>query len=268
MKNIAKACRIVADDYGMSVEINHAISELIKKKIVSKVSVMANESLEYSMSDIGERAEAGLHINFMSDAGLTETNQDKKKSFLNLLYLIYSGKLNINRVIDNIEKQFKVLESKGFKVCCLDTHQHMHVIPELLKALIAFAKANAIKSIRCITIEKRYLFFYFYSLMRFGFFTQVPKMIFLYAMGKLMKLQLDKAQINYCRNLFLMPLAGRGNYQGLLEEFLDKFEDKDAEIVVHPGLEAGTSACDDYTGRHIEYISILKQEGKYGKEDK
>lgn len=252
----------MADDYGMCPEVNQAISELSKKNILSKVSVMANESIRYS-SDISNRVETGLHINLVHETGCGGMNQSSKKaSLLKLLYLIYTGRMNSGSILDSIDRQYNILTSKGFKVSHLDTHQHVHVVPKILKAIVTFAKKKDVFSIRCITMEGKYLIFYFYSLMRFGFFAQVPKMILLYAMGKVMKLKLDNAHINYCKNLILMPLAGKGNYTGLLQKILEKFYDKDVEIVVHPGLETMTGNGDGYRGRHIEYFSLLKQEGR------
>lgn len=249
--------KIVADDYGMSVEINHAISELVRKKIVSKVSVMSNESIEYSLSDIGE-VETGLHINLISYTKGIGINQDKKISPLKLLYFIYTKRLKIKQITDTIKHQFELLEDRGIKISYLDTHQHIHIIPRLLKLLIMFAKTKGINSIRCITMERKHLFFYLYSLMRFGFLTQVPKMIFLYSLGLLMKMKLDKSQINCCKNLILMPLAVRGNYSGLLKELLNRFKDEDAELVAHPGLETKTIKNDNYSSsRYIEYCSLL-----------
>lgn len=251
------SCKIVADDYGMSGEINYAISELVTKDIISKVSVMANESIKYSVNDIEKNVEVGLHINLISytrGAGIT---RDKKISPLKLIHLICTKQLDINQIIDNIKDQLKVLEDRGFKISYLDTHQHTYTIPKVLRSLIIYAKTKRINSIRCITMENKYLFFYFYSLIRFGFLAQVPKMIFLYFMGKLMKLKLDKAKINYCKNLVLMPLAKRGDYPGLLKEFLGRFKGENAEIVTHPGLVSEMTYPDNYSGRYIEYCSLL-----------
>lgn len=240
-------CKIVADDYGLSVEINHAISELVGKNIVSKISVMTNEAIQYQSSDI-EQAETGLHINLVSH----------KISSLKLLYLIYTKRLNDKQIKDSILRQFNFLEERGIKISYLDTHQHVHIIPRLLNLLIMFAKAKGIDLIRCITMSRRHLCFYLYSLMRFGFLFQVPKMILLYSLGFLMKIKLDKCKMNYCKNLVLMPLAKRGDYAGLLKAFFKRFKDEDAELVTHPGLEIGTHEFDKYShGRYVEYCSLL-----------
>jgi hypothetical protein len=134
---------------------------------------------------------------------------------------------------------------------------HVHVLPRILDLMIKYAKSKKINSIRCISIERRHLFFYFRSLLKFGFFAQMPKMIFLYFIGMFMRSKLNKAKINYCKNIILMPLAGKGNYSGLLKEILHRFKDEEAEIVTHPGLEA-EKKYDNYSdGRNIEYHSLL-----------
>ncbi len=251
-------CKIVADDYGMSGEINYAISELIDKNIVSKVSVMANESIKYSVNDIEKNVEVGLHINLISYTRGAGIIKDKKISPLKLIHLICTKQLDINQIIDNIKLQLEVLEDRGFKISYLDTHQYVHIIPAVLRALIIYAKTKRINSIRCITMENKYLFFYFYSLIRFGFLAQAPKMLILYFGGVFMKRRLDNAQVAYCKNLILMPLAVGGDYPGLLKEFINRFKEGDAEIVTHPGLMPETTGPDGYSkGRYVEYSSLL-----------
>lgn len=258
------ACKIVADDYGMCAEVNRGISELVKKNVLSKVGVMANESFKYSSSDINNNVKIGLHINLVSNPKIIGINNHKKKaSLLKLLYLLYTRQISVNQVFDSVDQQYQLLESKGFEISYLDTHQHVHIVPRILKSIITFAKTRGINSIRCITMEKRYFPYYLYSLVHFGFIKQLPKMLLLYSMGVVMKIVLDKNGISYGRNLVLMPLATGGNYSGLLREFVSKFKDEDAEIVVHPGLEVETITGDGYLGRYIEYLSLLQQERNY-----
>ena len=250
--------KIVADDYGMNVEINQAISQLAKKNIISKVSVMANASVRYYVNDLGCNVKTGMHLNLLSNpesAGITCNK--KNTSLLKMVYLIYTNQLSICQILDSINQQYNIIKSRGFEISYIDTHQHVHIVPKILKSVITFAKTKGIDSIRCITMERRYFIYYVYSLMRFGFIAQIPKMILLYAMGTLMKLKFDKLQINYCKNLILMPLAGRGDYEGLLKELLNKFKDSKAEVVVHPGIATGKVSCDKYYGRYIEYNSLL-----------
>ncbi|RJQ22394.1 MAG: ChbG/HpnK family deacetylase [Nitrospiraceae bacterium] len=254
------AFKIVADDYGISSDVNKAISDLVSKRIVTKVSVMANESIQYSRTDMGEDVETGFHINLTATTGLFGAGQNEKISPPRLVYLIFSGKLKVEQIINTIKDQHEILKIKEFNFTYLDTHHHIHIIPKVLQALVSYANERGIKSIRCISMENRYLLFYFSSLVRYGFIAQIPKMIVLYLMGSYMKRTLNKARIRYRRNLVLMPLATKGDYAGLLRRLIAKFKDTDAELVVHPGMGSGTSQADDYSaGRYIEYCSMVNR---------
>ncbi|MDO8281289.1 MAG: ChbG/HpnK family deacetylase [Thermodesulfovibrionia bacterium] len=250
--------RIIADDYGMSLEINNAISDLISRNIISKTSVMASDICTYVPTDI-EKAETGLHIDFAVPMKGAIISTPPQISLIRLLFFIFINKFKAGHMIDVIKYQHDLLKSKGIKVLYLDTHKHVHIVPRILNALIFYAKNNGIKSIRCLTMERKYYLYYLRSLIRHGFLAQIPKMILLYSLGVLMKMKLDKSEIHYSNNLFLMPLALRGNYSGLLMDLLTKLKDEDAEIVTHPGLETECIGADTYIkGRYIEYSSLLK----------
>lgn len=249
-------CKFVADDYGMSREVNNAIADLVRRGIVSKTSVMANESCQYSLMDI-ENIDKGLHVNLSSYDQNGGINQNECISPLKSLYSMYSKKLAADHIMDSFKKQYKFLDDKGMKISYIDSHLHLHAIPKLLDLLIVFAQSRGINSIRCITMEGRHLFYYLYSLFRFGFLTHIPKIVILYTMGFFMRRKMENARILCCKNLVLMPLATRGDYPGLLKELFNRFKNEDAEIVIHPGLETETQ-YDIYTdGRYIEYRSLL-----------
>ncbi len=251
--------KIVADDYGMSTEVNTAISELIRKNVVSKVSVMANDFFQYSHEDI-KGAETGLHVNLLSYTKGLGINPGTKLSPLKLLCFVVSGRMDADKIMKNIKQQHAVLEQKGFKVSHMDTHQHVHIVPKILEALISYARTNRIGKIRCITMEPGHLFFYLSSLARFGFLAQMPKIILLYLAGILMKIKLNRVNIGYCKNLIVMPLVDGGDYEGFLKEMINRFKNSDAELVTHPAFEMKTDRLDDYTkGRYVEYCSLLRQ---------
>ncbi len=249
--------RITADDLGMTEEINSAISELAERQIVSKVSVMAEGNLDLSLEDLGAHVEAGLHFNLTLPLKYS-SGQGIELSPLKLLFHIVTGRLSKEQIMGYVEGQFEALVSKGFKFSYLDTHQHIHIIPFVLTALITFAKDKGIGSIRCITMEPGQMLFYLSSFIRHGFFKQVPKMLLLYALGGIMKTRLDREGIEYSRNLVLMPLAVGGDYPGLLKCLIERFRDSDVEIVTHPGMKPETIGPDGYgEGRYIEYSSLL-----------
>ena len=246
-------CKFVADDFEISSEINQAILVLVENGVITKTGIMQGEYLAYNETILLQNIQTGLHINLTIDQW-----KNKKTSPVRLLYLCYIfKKININQLSELIHHQAEFIESKGFKIDYFDTHQHVHILPMVLKALILVAKKKGIKSIRCITMKKEHFSFYIYSLLRFGFIKQIPELCILYFTGYFMKRYLDKNQINYCDNLVLMPLAINGNYSALINCIYSRFKEINAEIITHPGL-IQKNGFDEYVeGRKTEYETLL-----------
>jgi hypothetical protein len=250
-------CEFVADDYGIFKEINEAIIDLSRRNVISKIGVMQGDHVIIPDTQIAQKVQTGLHINLTSNTGNEERGTNRETSPFRLFYRCYiKREINIDHLLDIILSQAEFVESKGIRISYLDTHMHVHILPKVLMALVIFAKIKGINFIRCITMRKLYLPFYFYSLIRYGFITQVPKLFILYSMGFIMKRTLDKHQIQYSKNLVLMPLALKGDYAGLMKSFYRMFKDKDAEIVTHPGLIQGTGFDEYREGRKIEYEAL------------
>lgn len=264
-------CFITADDYGMSEKVNRAIAELVDKNIIKRVGLMVNNEVEYSSDEL-RGAETGLHLNFTCNIDLSCRGSHEKTSPLKLLCGFYMGRFDRESILKAMESQFGFFQSRGIAISYIDTHQHVHIIPKMLEAVIHFAKSKGISSIRCLTMDKKYILFYLSSLIRFGFILQVPKLAFLYLFGMVMKQQLDKSEIHYSRNLVLMPLARGGNYSVLLKTLINKFKETDAEFVTHPGLKISGkndhSDVDRYVeGRDVEYTSLLSLNTVHARND-
>lgn len=247
-------CEFAADDYGMSREINQGILDLIERKVITKISVMPGDYVIIPDTRLPPAIQTGLHVHVASSV---EKKENKEASPARLFYLCHiKNKIHIEQLIDIVLRQAAFVESRGVRISSLDTHQHVHIMPKLLRALIIVAKRKGIDFIRCITMETRHFPFYFYSLIRHGFIMQVPKLLFLYSLGFIMKRNLDKAGIHYAKNLVLMPLALHGDYACLLKSFYRRFKDEDAEIVTHPGFMQNAGFDGYVEGRKIEYEAL------------
>jgi predicted glycoside hydrolase/deacetylase ChbG (UPF0249 family) len=252
-------CKFIADDYGITNEINQAILELCRRKIISKVSVMPGHCLIGLDKQQAEKVLTGLHVNLTTNAGYEAQDNNKTSSPVGLFYRCYIKRdVNVDLFIEIIRQQVELVESKGIRISYLDTHKHVHIIPKVLMALIIVAKEKRINFVRCITMRKRYFPFYFYALIRYGFIRQVPKMFILYFWGSIMKRILDKHHIEYSKNLVLMPLAMRGDYSSLMKDLYHKLIDEDAEIVTHPGLTKDIGFDDYIAGRIIEFETLIE----------
>lgn len=242
--------RLVADDYGLAPEIDRAIQTLSQKGLVHSASVMVSRHYEPDL--LHPDIDIGAHIDLTS-AGSKWPRSPKQVLCDGLL-----RRLCVSDLMDHMRDQVQQITARGFVVRRLETHQHVHVVPQVLDALIAVAREHKITRIRCLTMAWCHLPYYFFALLRCGFFAQTLKMAALYTSGLWMKYKLDRAGLRYCPNLVLMPLAQGGNYSRLLGLLMGYFEKENAEMVVHPGTSGLNLAQEPYVaGRDIEYAALL-----------
>ena len=252
-----KHLTITSDDYGISSEINSAIIQLIYNKKLTKVSVMYGDFVIPDTRINFSNVLTGLHIDFIYRSVYSLNNKIVSISPFKLFLNCYLSK-NFDKFtyFQHLTNQADFIKSKGFKINYLDTHLHIHIIPRILDILISYAKQNGINDIRCITMNFKYFPNYIFLLIKNGFLLQVIKIILLYFFGFFMKKKLVKNNINFSKNLVLMPLAGKGNYNKLLYQLINLFKDDIVEIVTHPG-EIQQKPFDKYNeGRNIEYNSL------------
>jgi len=240
--------KIAVDDYGLHPNIDKAIRTLAERGLVHKVSIMANTV--YDPEPLPDHIETGLHIDLTTFQSL-----GGKPLASSPFHLLRTRPLSLSEIECRMEAQLYHLTTRGFKITHIDTHQHIHLIPTILKAVKNTAIAHGISNIRCLTLQMRHHPFYFSSLLRCGFLKQTLKLQALYAGGYAMTAKL--AHLNPTPNLVLMPLAQSGHYAKLLNLFVHHFHNQNAELVTHPGLPANIPNEPYLQGRAIEYQALL-----------
>jgi predicted glycoside hydrolase/deacetylase ChbG (UPF0249 family) len=136
MKNLI----INADDFGISSEANQAIKELFLSKALSSATIMVNmerSSDEAMQIALDNKIPVGLHFN------LTLNNEyyPNRKSFERAYSL---GRMTKRYIIEELQKQYYTLLSKGITPTHIDSHQHIHNIPGIFKIVAKFAKEKGI----------------------------------------------------------------------------------------------------------------------------
>jgi predicted glycoside hydrolase/deacetylase ChbG (UPF0249 family) len=228
---------ICADDYGMAAEVDRGIEALAAAGVVDRVSVMAVNRL-HACSELFDGVGVGLHVSFTVSSGLS--------------LLRYPERTLKNSIL----RQLRFVREKGYSIRHIDVHRHLHLLPPVRRALMEVAYENSIARVRCLTMPSRRWLGYLSALLRHGFAPQVPKMLLAYGAGAGMKRAFDRAGTRYCRTTVLMPLAGGGDYAGLLRTLLHRFAGSDAELVTHPGI-AAARRYDAYTdGRAREFEAL------------
>jgi predicted glycoside hydrolase/deacetylase ChbG (UPF0249 family) len=135
---------INADDFGLCESINKGILECYLKGLVSDLSFLINpEYFDESIKALKDNkiTSLGIHVNLTfgrSFSGKVSCLTDRDgiylpsgKHFKNYL----RGKIKADEVYVEVKKQLELLTSRGFDVTHLDTHQNVHILPPVYKAL-------------------------------------------------------------------------------------------------------------------------------------
>lgn len=159
LMEIDKQLIINADDFGYSEPVNDAVMQAYKNGILTSASLMANAPAfdnAVSMLNNLQGLSIGVHLNVVEFSSL---NSVKEKSsilydqngfynngFVDLLLKSYDKKF-----LEVIEADFRLQIEKILEVTSvdhIDSHVHIHAIPEIFKIVVKLAQEYKIPNIR------------------------------------------------------------------------------------------------------------------------
>ncbi|HFQ61681.1 MAG TPA: ChbG/HpnK family deacetylase, partial [Epsilonproteobacteria bacterium] len=164
-----------ADDLGMTPGTNKAIFEGYDKGKITHASIMSNcDYFENAILGLKNREELkiGIHLNLTYGKALHSclfyTN---KQGIFNLGYLSIIRKSIFHKdFLSEVKKEFELqilrVHDLGITISHLDSHRHIHLIPEIYKIVIDLAEKYDISKVRLInedffnslSLSKRYNF--------------------------------------------------------------------------------------------------------------
>ncbi|MFH1305198.1 MAG: ChbG/HpnK family deacetylase [Candidatus Omnitrophota bacterium] len=136
---------INADDVGLSGAINAAVKTCYEKEAITGVSVMADgrcfKEAASMLRELG-KPEVGIHLAYPVPGGVR-----------NFAALYFSGGLDLADVYQMFSRQIKKARNAGLEITHMDSHEHIHMFPAVLKILAALAVEFKIPYIR-LSLEK------------------------------------------------------------------------------------------------------------------
>jgi len=150
-----------ADDLGADEARNAGIFEAVREGSVTSVSILANgPALEGALREIGslkeEKISWGIHLNLSEGtpriAGLRRLT-GKDGFFLGKVpaheLLSHRGDPELEKeVAQEMEAQVQALGNAGIRISHLDSHQHIHVFPAVVRAAVRLARQHRIPWMR------------------------------------------------------------------------------------------------------------------------
>ena len=152
-----KSVIINADDYGLYPAVTRAILRAREAGIVTNTTVLANLCAPEDLRSLCTSGLAcGLHANLIEGRPLTgtgglETILNGQGYFAGIGRLARSslaGRLNVDRLVEELEAQAAVLTGAGLIIDHMDSHQHAHHLPGVAEAVIEVMRHLGVASVR------------------------------------------------------------------------------------------------------------------------
>lgn len=152
---------INADDFGRAVDINRGIIKCLTGGVVTDISLLA---VGDAFDDAVKRArennikKIGVHLTLTGPfkpagnpgevSSLVEKNGRFPASYAIFFAKYFTGLVKITEITSEFKKQISKVKEAGFKVTHIDSHQHIHMVPGILKIVIKLMKEENIGYVR------------------------------------------------------------------------------------------------------------------------
>jgi len=149
-----------ADDFGLSEAINDGILRSHREGILTATSLMANGDAFDHAVELCRRSPAldvGVHLTLVEERPLLDP--DAVSSLVGadgrfhrhatvLARRYFSGRLCLDQVRKELDAQIRLVLSRGIRPTHLDSHQHAHMLPHLLRVVTELAREHDIPHVR------------------------------------------------------------------------------------------------------------------------
>ena len=147
---------INADDFGYSEEVNEAVLYAYKEGAITSASILANmNAFNNAVFEIFPKIpslDIGFHFNIVEGKSLTNSHLlCNSNGFFNNGFISILTKSKNKKFLQAVEYEFRMQIEKILKeinISHIDSHRHIHAIPEIFHLISDLAKEYNIKFIR------------------------------------------------------------------------------------------------------------------------
>ena len=229
---------VTADDFGFSKSINRGIIRVFKDGILTSIHLMpAASEFQDALAQASQAGvkEMGAHLCLTGAAPVTNPNKiptlvaDNARlpeGYGRIVSGLVFKKINLQEIRLELKNQLERIKNSGIKISSLSSHEHLHMLPDILNIFVELAKEYKIPGIRyprqdklsgAITIKKLY------------------KRCVLAYFQKKMGVVLKKSGLAYTDNFFGLLDSGNLEEETLIR-LLGSLGQGCTELVTHPGF--------------------------------
>jgi predicted glycoside hydrolase/deacetylase ChbG (UPF0249 family) len=239
-----KSLIINAEDVGISGAVDEAVDKCYREGAITGASVMACgrrfQEAVYMLKNLG-RTEVGVHLtltgNFLpctEESFLINTLLQKNGKFVpgykDLALRLFFGRLELEQVYLELSHQVKRIKKEGLNLTHLDSHEHVHLFPDILKVALRIAVEFAIPYIR-IPIEDPKIIWRQFSVKDY------VRHMALNTVSKRTKDRVDFINTK-CNDDFLGHFHSGRLADDILCYMMDNLKDGVTELAFHPSVES------------------------------
>jgi predicted glycoside hydrolase/deacetylase ChbG (UPF0249 family) len=214
---------VSADDFGLSKSINSGIIKAFKDGIVRSIQVMpAAKEFQDALAQARNAGinEMGVHLSLVTRDGKFPQGYSK------IARGLFFKKINLQEVELEFRNQLECVKCAGFKISSLSSHEHIHMLPDILRIFVKLAKEYNIPAIRYPHKDK------LVGLISINKFFKICVLAFF--QGK-MKAVLKDSGLIYADNFLGLLDSGKLEEKTLIF-LLKSLNQGSTELVTHPGF--------------------------------
>ena len=257
-----------ADDMGLTERVNEGILQAHQTGIVTSTSIIANgAAFEDAVIRCKKVAtlDVGVHLTLVEERpclkpDLIPTLVDSAGRLHHhataFVKKYIAGKIQLEEVWRELEAQVRRVLSHGITVSHLDSHQHLHMLPEILSTTVKLARKYDIPAIRLPREPIRT-----YMFRGAGALPRVLELMVLNGFCFLQQSRI-KLRTDHVAGFHIAGNLNKKNLQKLLQALPD---DGICELMCHPGLDDRSSRYTHWRYRWQDELNALvdPQIGEY-----
>ena len=231
-----------ADDFGINTFFNQAIFEAYNFGILKSSSICTNgEAYEDAITNIIPNCpnlSIGVHLNIIEGkalcknlSSLTNKNNEFNNGFIQLLLKSFN-KTFLKEVELEFKTQIEKAISSGLTIDHLDSHVHVHAIPNIFNIVCKLAKEYNIKQVRT-----QYEHFYFtpqLNLHKSSYFVNLIKHLLLNTFSMINKPKIKKFKLTTNNYIIGVTYTGMMNQNTLYYGLKAIKKNSIVEALIHP----------------------------------
>lgn len=232
-----------ADDLGLTEEINQGIVRCYQEGILKSASLIPNGSAFLNAVSLARENKGlgiGIHLCLLEERpilpkekipSLVDENGCFFKSYIQFLARFCLKKIRLSEIEEELDAQIQKVLSAQIQPTHLDSHRHLHLLPEIFNIVVKLARRY---NIRVIRLAHQVLDFR--ALLSKNFFKCLILLIFSIQNKK----KLKGTGIHYANSSLGISCSGNMTYYKLVN-LLSKIMLGTTEIICHPGYNVNES---------------------------